>query len=191
MLDSGNTKKNRRNPNDPARFIGTTAVTKEGETADIQHYLDEHMISEESQYDGLYAVCTDLLDDEVSDILKVSEERWQIEECFRIMKTDFSARPVYLRDENRIKAHFLICFLALMIYRFLERKLNYKYTCEELLDTLKAMNFAEIQEQGFIPLYKREAITDDLHEACGFQTDYQFITKSRMKTIQKKSKRKE
>ena len=107
------------------------------------------------------------------------------------MKTDFSARPVYLRDENRIKAHFLICFLALMIYRFLVRKLNYKYTCEELLDTLKAMNFAEIQEQGFIPLYKREAITNDLHEACGFRTDYQFITKSRMKTIQKKSKRKE
>ena len=191
MLDSGNTKKNRRNPNDPARFIGTTAVTKEGETADIQHYLDEHKISEESQYDGLYAVYTDLLDDEVSDILKVSEGRWQIEECFRIMKTDFSARPVYLRDENRIKAYFLICFLALMIYRFLERKLNYKYTCEELLDTLKAMNFAEIQEQGFIALYKREAITDDLHEACGFRTDYQFITKSRMKTIQKKSKRKE
>ena len=191
VLDSGNTKKNRRNPNNPARFIGTTAVTKEGETADIQHYLDEHKISEESQYDGLYAVCTDLLDDEVSDILKVSEGRWQIEECFRIMKTDFSARPVYLRDENRIKAHFLICFLALMIYRFLERKLNYKYTCEELLDTLKAMNFAEIQEQGFIALYKREAITDDLHEACGFRTDYQFITKSRMKTIQKKSKRKE
>ena len=191
MLDSGNTKKNRRNPNNPARFIGTTAVTKEGETADIQHYLDEHKISEESQYDGLYAVYTDLLDDEVSDILKVSEGRWQIEECFRIMKTDFSARPVYLRDENRIKAYFLICFLALMIYRFLERKLNYKYTCEELLDTLKAMNFAEIQEQGFIALYKREAITDDLHEACGFRTDYQFITKSRMKTIQKKSKRKE
>ena len=79
MLDSGNTKKNRRNPNDPARFIGTTAVTKEGETADIQHYLDEHKISEESQYDRLYAVCTDLLDDEVSDILKVSEGRWQIE----------------------------------------------------------------------------------------------------------------
>ena len=152
MLDSGNTKKNRRNPNNSARFIGTAAVTKESETADIRHYLDEHKISEESQYDGLYAVCTNLLDDEVSDILKVSEGRWQIEECFRIMKTDFSARPVYLRDENRIKAHFLICFLALMIYRFLVRKLNYKYTCEELLDTLKAMNFAEIQEQGFIPL---------------------------------------
>ena len=89
---------------------GLSSVTKEGETADIQHYLDEHKISEESQYDGLYAVCTNLSDDEDSDILKVSEGRWQIEECFRIMKTDFSARPVYLRDENRIKAHFLICF---------------------------------------------------------------------------------
>lgn len=88
---------------------------------------------------GLYAVCTDLLDDEVGDILKVSEGRW-----------------VYLQDENRIKAHFLVCFLALIIYRFLERKLNSKYTCENLLNTLKAMNFAEIQEQGFIPLYKRE-----------------------------------
>lgn len=191
MLDSGNTKKSRKNPNDPARFIGKMAVTKEGEAADIQHYLDENKISEESRYDGLYAVCTDLLDDEVGDILKVSEGRWQIEECFRIMKTDFSARPVYLQDENRIKAHFLICFLALTIYRFLEKKLKYKYTCEELLDTLKAMNFAEIQEQGFIPLYKRKMITDALHDACGFRTDFQFITKSKMRTIQKKSKGKE
>ena len=191
MLDSGKSKKNRKNPNDPARFIGKIAVTEEGEAADIQHYLDEGKISDEAQYDGLYAVCTDLLDDDVSDILKVSEGRWQIEECFRIMKTDFSARPVYLQDENRIKAHFLICFLALTLYRFLEKELDYKYTCEELLDTLKAMNFAEIQEQGFIPLYRRELITDDLHEVCGFRTDYQFITKSSMRTIQKKSKGKE
>ena len=115
----------------------------------------------------------------------------KIEECFRIMKTDFSARPVYLQDDNRIKAHFLIYFLSLTIYRYLEKKLNLQYTCEELLDTLKAMNFAEIQEQGFIPLYKREKITDALHESCGFRTDYQFITTSKMKTIQKKSKGKE
>ncbi len=191
MLDSGNTKKNRKNPNDPARFIGSTAATKEGEAADIHHYLDEDRISEESRYDGLYAVCTDLLDDEAGDILKVSEGRWQIEECFRIMKTDFSARPVYLQDENRIRAHFLICFLALTIYRFLEKKLESRYTCEELLDTLKTMNFAEVQEQGFIPLYKREPVTDALHEVCGFRTDYQFITKSKMKTIQKQSKGRE
>ena len=191
MLDSGNTKKNRKNPNDPARFIEKTAVTPDGEAADIKYSLDENKIAEETQYDGLYAVCTDLLDDNVADILKVSEGRWQIEECFRIMKTDFSARPVYLQDENRIQAHFLICFLALTIYRFLEKKMDLKYTCEELLKTLKAINFAEIQEQGYIPLYKREAITDDLHEACGFRTDYQFITKSKMRTIQKKSKGKE
>lgn len=191
MLDSGNTKKNRKNPNDPARFIEKTAVTPEGEAADIKYSLDENKITEETLYDGLYAVCTDLLDDNVADILKVSEGRWQIEECFRIMKTDFSARPVYLQNENRIQAHFLICFLALTIYRFLEKKMDLKYTCEELLETLKAINFAEIQEQGYIPLYKREAITDDLHEACGFRTDYQFITKSKMRTIQKKSKRKE
>ena len=155
MLETGNAKKNRKNPNDPARFIGKMAVTEDGEAADIKQYLDEDKIAEEAQYDGLYAVCTDLLDDEVSDILKVSEARWQIEECFRIMKTDFSARPVYLQDENRIKAHFLICFLAVIIYRYLEKKLDLRYTCEELLDTLKGMNFAEIQEQGFIPLYKR------------------------------------
>ena len=191
MLDSGNTKKNRKNPNDPARFIGTAAATKDGEAADIHHYLDEKKIAEEPQYDGLYAVCTDLLDDEVCEILKVSEGRWQIEECFRIMKTDFSARPVYLQDENRIKAHFLICFLALTIYRYIEKKLDSKYTCEDLLDTLKAINFVEVQEQRFIPTYKRDMITDALHDACGFRTDYQFITKSKMKTIEKKSKGRE
>ena len=191
MLLSGNTKKARKNPNDPARFIGTIAATKDGEAADIHNFLDEDKIEAEAQYDGLYAVCTDLLDDNVSNILKVSEGRWQIEECFRIMKTDFSARPVYLQNENRIKAHFLVCFLALLLYRLLEKKLGYQYTCEEILDTLKAMNFAEIQEQGFMPLYKREKITDALHEVCGFRTDYQFITKRQMKTIQKKSKGKE
>ena len=191
MLQSGSIKKERRNPNDPARFIGSIAVTEDGETAGIQRYLDEDKINLETQYDGLYAVCTDLLDDDVCNILKVSEGRWQIEECFRIMKTDFSARPVYLHNESRIKAHFLICFLSLLVYRLLERKLENKYTCETLLNTLKGINFAEIQEQGFMPLYKREKITDDLHVVCGFRTDYQFITKSQMKTIQKKSKCKE
>lgn len=191
MVANGSLKKQRKNPNDPAIFVNKIAVTNEGEKTKIHYYLDTDKIAEEEMYDGLYAVCTDLLDDDVADILKVSEGRWQIEECFRIMKTDFSARPVYLQDENRIRAHFLICFLALTIYRFLERKLNFKYTCEEILDTLKSMNFAEIQEQGFIPLYSRSVITDDLHNACGFRTDSQFLTKSKMRTIQKKSKGKE
>ena len=191
MLASGNTKKQRKNPNDPARFIGTIAATADGEKANIKHYPDETVIESETQFDGLYAVCTDLLDDDVNEILKVSEGRWQIKECFRIMKTDFSARPVYLHNDNRIKAHFLICFLALLIYRIREKKTEHRYTCTEILDTLKNINFANIQEQGFIPLYKRTKITDTLHELCGFRTDFEFITKSQMKTIQKKSKRKE
>ena len=191
MIDSGKTKKERRNPNDPARFIGTMAVTQDGEAAGIHKFLDEEKIESEAQSDGLYAVCTDLLDDDVSGILKVSEGRWQIEECFRIMKTDFSARPIYLQEENRITAHFLICFLALLSYRILEKRLGYRYTCEEILNTLRALNFAEIQEQGFVPLYERERITDELHNVCGFHTDYEFLTKSQMKTIQKKSKGRE
>ena len=140
---------------------------------------------------GLYAVTTDLLYDDVKDILKVSEGRWEIEECFRIMKTDFEARPVYLQDEIRIKAHFLICFLSLVIYRYLEKSLGNIYTCETILDKLKTMNFADVQEQGFMPLYTRDKLTDTLHSVCGFETDFQFITKSQMKTIQKKSKGRE
>ena len=191
MLKSGKIKKERRNPNDPARFIGKTAVTEDGEIAKIENYLDTGKIENEALYDGLYAVTTDLLDDDVKDILKVSEGRWEIEECFRIMKTDFEARPVYLQDEIRIKAHFLICFLSLVIYRYLEKSLGNIYTCETILDKLKTMNFADVQEQGFMPLYTRDKLTDTLHSVCGFETDFQFITKSQMKTIQKKSKGRE
>lgn len=191
MLESGCVKKERRNPNDPARFIGKTAVTQDGEAANIHNYLDQKKIDDEALYDGLYAVSTDLLDDDVSDILKVSEGRWEIEECFRIMKTDFEARPVYLRDETRIKAHFLSCFLALIVYRYLEKELGGKYTCERILSTLKGINFASVQGQGYIPLYRREKLTDDLHEVCGFRTDYEIITKREMIGIQKKSKGRE
>lgn len=188
MVASGKRKKQRRNPNDPARFVGKKAVTEDGEAADIHYYLDEEKIAGEEQYDGLYAVCTDLLDDDPEDIIKVSEGRWQIEDSFRTMKTDFSARPVYVRREDRIKAHFLTCFLSLLIYRLLKKRLGDAYTCEEILNTLKEMNFADIKEQGYMPIYTREKITDDLHEACGFRTDYDFITKREMKKIQKQSK---
>ena len=147
MLESGKkAKKERRNPNDPARFIGKMAVTDDGEIAKIRQYLDTEKIEDESRYDGLYAVATDLLEDDVNEILKVSEGRWQIEECFRIMKTDFEARPVYLQDETRIKAHFLTCFLALIMYRYLERELKQQYTCEAILAKLRSMNFASVQE---------------------------------------------
>ncbi len=191
MVSSGKIKRERKNPNDPARFVGKKAATKDGEVADIYYYLDDDKVAEEARFDGLYAVCTDLLDDGVSEILKISDGRWRIEECFRIMKTDFSARPVYVRNENRIKAHFLICFLALLTYRLLERELDHKYTCEEILGALRLMNFVEVKEEGYIPLYKREKITDALHDISGFRTDFEFITKSQMRNIEKKSKGRE
>ena len=188
MIESGKAKKERRNQNDPGRFISRIPVTDDGEVATIKNSLDEEKIEKEALYDGLYAVTTDLLDENVKDILKVSEGRWEIEECFRIMKTEFEARPVYLQDSERIKAHFLICFLSLIIYRYLEKELDECYTCETILSKLRSMDFADIQQQGFIPLYTRDKLTDALHEICGFETDYQFITKSQMKTIQKLSK---
>lgn len=188
MVANGTLKRQRKNPNDPARFVNKIATTEEGEKAKIHYYLDLDKIAEEEMYDGLYAVCTDLLDDGVADILKVSEGRWQIEDCFRTMKTDFEARPVYLNREDRIKAHFLTCFLALLHFRLLKRSLKDSYTTEQLLRTLRNMKFADVEEQGFMPVYERQKITDDLHEACGFRTDYQFITKRKMKGIQKKSK---
>lgn len=188
MLSNGKHKKTRKNPNDPARFIEKEAVTKDGEIADILYFLDEEKIAQEAEYDGLYAVCTDLFDDTPESILKISESRWQIEACFRIMKTDFSARPVYVQREDRIRAHFLICFLSLLIYRLLEKKLNLKYTCEDILTVLRNYEFADIQGQGFIPIYESNSITDALHKICGFETDYEFITKRKMKEIQKLSK---
>lgn len=189
MIDSGSLKKQRKNPNDPARFVNKIAVTEDGEKADIRYFLDVDKIAEEEKYDGLYTVCTDLLDDDVADILKVSEGRWQIEDCFRTLKTEFEARPVYLNREDRIKAHFLICFLSLLHFRLLQRELKIFCTTEQLLSVLKDMNFADVEEQGFMPVYERQEITDELHKVCEFRTDYQFITKRKMKEIQKKSKR--
>ena len=189
MVANGSLKRQRKNPNDPARFVNKIAATEEGEKAKIHYYLDLDKIAEEEMYDGLYAVCTDLLDDDVADILKVSEGRWQIEDCFRTMKTDFEARPVYLNRQDRIKAHFLTCFLALLHFRLLKRSLKGAYTTEQLIQTLRNIKFADVEEQGFMPVYERNEITDNLHEACGFRSDYEFITKRKMKGIQKKSKR--
>lgn len=189
MVADGSMKRQRKNPNDPARFVNKVAATKDGEKAEICYYLDTDKIAEEEKYDGLYAVCTDLLDDDVADILKVSEGRWQIEECFRTMKTDFDARPVYVSREDRIKAHFLTCFLALLHLRLLKRSIKTPCTTEQLLEILRGMKYADVKEQGFMPVYERQKITDELHDICGFRTDYELITKRKMKEIQKKSKR--
>ena len=130
----------RRSQTDAKRFIKKTPFTNDGEIADKAMYeINEESIREESRYDGFYAVCTNL-DDDPSVIAKINHDRWEIEESFRIMKSEFEARPVYLQRDDRIKAHFLTCFITLMIYRILEKQLGQKYTCEELIGTLRDMN---------------------------------------------------
>lgn len=184
----GKPKKNRKNPNDPARFIRTIATTEHGEVASEQHSdIDQSIVDKEAMYDGFYAVTTDIEGD-ISEIIAINQRRWQIEECFRIMKTDFEARPIYLQLEDRIKAHFLICFLALLVYRLLDTKLENKYTVGETLSTLREMNVCEIESYGYIPTYKRTELTDSLHDVFGFRTDTQIIKKSKMRSIIKESK---
>ncbi len=184
MIDEGGKiKSNRRNPNDPQRFIKTTAVTENGETAAKKiNELDHEAIEKEKAYDGFYAVTTNLEGD-VAEIIGINQRRWQIEECFRIMKTEFKARPVYVQREDRIKAHFLICFLALLVYRILEYKLGNKYTVETILDTLNDMEMNKLEGYGYIPVYTRTDLTDELHKLFGFQTDNEIIKIAKMKNI--------
>ncbi|MBR1757364.1 MAG: transposase [Lachnospiraceae bacterium] len=188
MLDTPSSIK-KKQPNDPKRFIARDYCTMHGEVAEkTVTYLDEEQIANEERFDGLYAVCTNLEDD-VSTILKVNQRRWEIEECFRIMKSELRARPVYLSRRDRITAHFTTCFTALVIYRILEKKLEGKYTCEEILTTLKKMNMLVSEGDGYIPAYTRTDLTDHLHEAFRFRTDYQIISQRNMKKICTKTKK--
>ena len=178
----------RRPQNDAKRFIKKTPFTSDGEIANKAMYdLDETAIAEESKYDGFYAVCTNL-DDDPADIAKINHDRWEIEESFRIMKSEFEARPVYLQRDDRIEAHFLTCFIALMIYRILEKKLGDKYTCEEIIKTLRDMDMRMVGEHGYIPSYTRTELTDTLHENAGFRTDYELITPKSMAGIIRRTK---
>lgn len=187
-IDSGTSKLSKKNSNDYRRLIEKISATDDGEFATKHTYkLNTSLIDEEKRYDGFYAVCTNL-DDDIDEIVKVNKYRWKIEECFKIMKTDFEARPVYVSDSGRIKAHFLTCYLALVVYRYLELKLGNKYTCEQILKTLKNMTVREIIGEGYIPSYTRTDLTDALHDISGFRTDHCIMTKKKMKKILKNSK---
>lgn len=176
--------------NDPKRFIEQGHCTPDGEVASKTiTSLNQEQIDNEAKYDGLYAVCTNL-DYDVSSIIKINQKRWEIEECFRIMKTEFKARPVYLSRKDRITAHFTTCFTALVIYRILEQKLKEKYTCEELIDTIRAMDMLIAPGEGYIPTYTRTDITDALHDAFGFRTDYQITSQKNMRKILNQTKKK-
>jgi len=188
LVHAGKVKLSKVNANDSRRFIKKVSVTKDGEVADQDsYYIDDSVIAEEEKFDGFYGVCTNL-EDSVEEIIKVNRGRWEIEESFRIMKSEFKARPSYLSRDDRIEAHFATCFLALLIYRILEKKLGEKYTCPEIIKQLRDMNFVKVKEEGFAPTYTRTDFTDDLHAAFGFNTDYEILTKKTLKNIFKVSK---
>lgn len=176
--------------NDPKRFIEQGHCTLDGEAASKTiTSLNQAQIDNEEKYDGLYAVCTNLEYD-VAGIIKINQKRWEIEECFRIMKTEFKARPIYLSRKDRITAHFTTCFTALVIYRILEQKLKEKYTCEELIDAIRSMDMMIAPGEGYIPTYTRTDITDALHDAFGFRTDYQITSQKNMRKILNQTKKK-
>lgn len=154
----------KKEPNDIKRFLKRTSKTKTGENAVVEYTLDEEKIAEEEKYDGYYAIATNL-QDPADDILKISDKRYQIEDCFRIMKTNFEGRPVNHRLTERIRAHFLICYTALLFYRLMEAKLddqNTHVTTTDLLITLKNMNVANIRDMEYMALYNGSKTLDAL-----------------------------
>lgn len=174
--------------NDFKRFVKRYEISPEGELAHQSLYeMGEARIQAEQQYDGIYAVCTNL-EDPAAEIAKINHSRWEIEESFRLMKSDFKARPVYRSRDDRIKAHFTTCFLALTLFRYLEKRLGEKFSSNRILSELQGMNFTNIRGEGFLPIYKRTDFTDSLHSCFGFRTDYEIIGTKQINNIFKLTK---
>lgn len=186
IIRRGAAGKQGKSQNDPKRFIKSESCTADGELAQYNSYsLNQEMIDQESRFDGFYGICTDL-DDDAPAIIRTNGGRWIIEDCFRITKTDFEARPVYLQRDDRIKAHFLTCFLALILYKYLAKKVNRggcHFSPDEIISTLRDMNFVSVAGEGYIPTYTKTDLTNNLHGSAGFRTDTQIVSKQRMKAI--------
>ena len=183
VIEKNPSKLKKSSSNDYKRFIEKINVTTDGEVAEKELLsIDKTLVTKEAMYDGFYAVCTNLEDD-VSDIIRVNQRRWEIEECFRIIKSEFKSRPVYLSRDERIKAHFTTCFLSLVVYRYLEKALGSKFTTCEIIKGLRDMNFYEVPGEGLIPTYIRNDFTDALHDSFGFRTDYQILKTKQVKNI--------
>ena len=175
---------NKISQNNAKRFIQSESITDDGECAEkYKLYYNAELEKYEKQFDGLYALCVpEKVEGSVEEILQISKGRWEIEESFRIMKTEFKARPVYLQLEDRIKAHFVICYLSLLIYRILEKKkLQDKFTTEEIIETLKSMITNKIEGIGYKQLYKKTEITSALNKNYDFDLDKEFISQKNMK----------
>lgn len=166
----------KKGPHDVIRFIKRMSVTMDGKKA-VDHYeIDQSVIDEEEKYDGYYAVATNLYDDAKA-ILNINSQRYKIEDCFRILKTNFSARPIHHSNENRIIAHFMICYTALLIYRLLECKLDQygtHFTTDNILDTLKNMNVSNTQDMYYTAAYKGSQVCTALNGLYGLGLDKKY-----------------
>ena len=187
-IDGNHSSLEKKNQHDFRRFVKQVAKNDKGKKVQVSYSLNEDVIAEEKKYDGFYAVETNL-DDDISDIIKINHGRWEIEESFRIMKDEFLARPAYLSRSDRIKAHFMTCFMSLLVYRVLEKKLGNQYTCEQIVSTLREMNVTKAQDVGYVPAYTSTDLTDALHEYAGFFTDNEIIRNKTMQGIIRKSKK--
>lgn len=175
-------EKIKKGPNDIRRFLKNTS-------SDTANYvLDMDKIHEEEKYDGFYAVATNL-DDSAKDILAVAQNRYKIEDCFRIMKTNFDARPVFLKKPERIRAHFLICYTALLIYRLMECKLDDNLThvtTSNLIKTLRNMNVVNMDDMYYKSIYSGSQALDALERCFELQLNRKYYRPSDLNKIVKK-----
>lgn len=183
LLDK-NLEKRKKGPNDVERMVKTTHVTKNAEIAEIsRNEIDEEKVKREESLLGFYAVATSL-DRKTKEILAINAERWKIEQSFRIMKTEFSSRPVYVWTEEHIRAHFAICYMALLIYRILERKLDEKehFTTAQILNTLR--NMQVISKDGYYEsVYTGSKVLDALEASFGLGLNKKYYRKQRLEKI--------
>jgi hypothetical protein len=188
IIGSKNVEDVKKGPNDVTRFIKRTSTGKAGEKASDHYAIDQSVIDKEEKFDGYYAVATNLEDDP-KEILDINSKRYKIEDCFRILKTNFEARPVFHRNKERIIAHFMVCYTALLIYRLLEAKLHQygtHFTTEEILQTLRNMNVMNTQDAFYTSAYYSSQACTALNGVFDLGLDKKYyLPKELNKTIKK------
>lgn len=188
ILNSKDPEEIKKGPNDVKRFMKRVTKTKSGEEAIIEYTLDEAKIAEEEKYDGYYAVATNLTDS-AKEILAISHNRYKIEDCFRIMKTNFDGRPINHRLPARIKAHFLICYTALLVFRLIEKKLDEQgthITTDALITTLRNLNVTNIHDLEYMALYSGSNALDALTQLTMLPLDRKHYRPKELNSMIKK-----
>lgn len=176
--------KSRQSQQDPRRYVATEYITKEGiKATNVKMALDQKAITADQRFDGFYAYGTSL-DDDAADVLRARSFHHEIEHLFRTTKTFLEARPVHLQRQDRIRSHFLICFLAMVIIKILQKKLNmHELTIDQLILTLRSIEFDYFKSIGYRPLFERNEITDRLQQIAGITIDTEIVETKRMNKL--------